>query len=175
MSPFYVKVDVESNQRKLWLANSIRRWASRLGGGYFCDALVHSVWLHTLRSLPHAIRRLSVPEGNGDGGVVRDFDEARPRRHRFFDAFVTTHLVRSFTGPLPDEQPALCLSLMKLERSAAFLRGSQYGGKTVGSIDALGLRPEEIEVGRIPARFKDRITHLVVQRWEGLGPWIQVA
>lgn len=174
VTPFYIRKDVESVQRQLWLANTVRRWSSRFKGEAFgCNSMLRPLYLDTLRRLPVWARRLSIPEGFGDGGLVRDFDEARPGRHRFFDAYVTTHLTRSFTGPLPEGQAALHLSLMKLERAPLILQGfPERLVRLSGMQFNTGLpRPEGVDIGRIPTRYRDKVVKLVVPQWEGLGPW----
>lgn len=177
VTPFYIKVPVETVQRKLWLANSLRRWSARFSGlTYGCSSVLRDVYLNTLRGIPSRFRRLSIPEGYGDGGVVRDFDEARPRRHRHFCAYITNHLVRSFTGPAPSGQAALHYSLLKIERAPDSLVWStdpRVSGLLSGLEHYPGLRPEGVDTALIPTRYRDEIVTLVAPQWEGLGPWVE--
>lgn len=168
VTPLYIRKGVSEPERKLWLANGIRRLAHRLVGyDYGCDASLRGVYSTVVSSLPPYLKRLSIPEGFGDGGVVRDFDEARPKRHRSFDAFVTKHAMRVYSSRVACNQPAITTALFFLDRrdSDAIVFQRTPNGIT---ISIRGEVPLEIPT----SRYSLRVVKLVTDRWCGLGPWV---
>lgn len=169
VTPLYVRKHVGTPERKLWLANSIRRLASRfVGYGYGCDKRFEGAYLGVIRELPRKYRNLSIPEGFGDGGLVRDFDEARPRRHRYFDAYVYPHLYRSYSCYVPSGQPALTCSLFFLERQHE--RVDRMLGPFWRPIHA-SRGDGSLEI--TTQRFSERIVKSLAPQWVGLGPWLE--
>jgi hypothetical protein len=172
VTPIYIRKDVVGPERIFHFANEVRRFSNRLMHGYACCSSLKGIYDYVVGFLPLDLRRLSIPEGYGDGGLVRDFDEARPRRHRFYDAFVTRHLVRDYHSFPPTGLPALNLSLFNLERRKKSVQAVPprlllQQRKLHLGIPA-GVKPFEIPL----ERYKHKVVNLVLPRWGGLGPWV---
>lgn len=78
VTPFFIKAPVKTCLDKFWLANSIRRWASRLSPG-IADPRYFKVWRHVVVSVSHNARRW-IPDGVGDGGFIGTFAECSPSK-----------------------------------------------------------------------------------------------
>jgi hypothetical protein len=171
VTPLYVRKDVGNAERKLWLANSIRRLAYRMMGlDYGCCARLRSTYDMVCRKVDRRYVKLSIPDGFGDGGLVRDFDEARPHRHRFFDGFVVQHLQRRFATFSPSGQPALTLSLFNKGGLVQADHTDPYADRMSLRDFALRIRygvPFEVET----ERFRYGLVKTVVPLWGDLGPW----
>lgn len=169
VTPLYVRKDIADPERLLWLANSVRRLAHRLiGMGYGCDQSLEPSYREILSLLPGYLRKLSIPEGFGDGGVVRDFDEATPKRHRSFDAFITKHVRREYSTYVPCNQPALTTALFFLCR--------RDSNPLTFTLTKKSRRLEVMIRGDVPLekpikRYKLKVVTLHADRWCGLGPW----
>ncbi len=169
VTPLYIRKDASDPERLLWLANSVKRLGHRLiGSGYGCCASLYPAWCSILRALPQYLKKLSIPEGFGDGGIVRDFDESVPRRHPCWDAFVTKHVRRVYSTFRPCNQPALTTSLFLGERRKgsplSFTRS--YTGAVVANVR------DVIPLEKPTSRYRLQVVKLVVNRWYGLGPWV---
>lgn len=81
--PFFFKKDKYDDYTSavIRMANAVRRYASRRNLGLGCDSRFLPTWLYLLGRCPDA-KRTAVPEGYGDVGVVRNFDEATPIKLR---------------------------------------------------------------------------------------------
>lgn len=78
--PFFLKK--EENEHDLTssiirMVNSIRRYANRRCGGYGCDSRFLPAWLYALARSKDA-KSTFIPDGMGDDGVIRNFDECTP-------------------------------------------------------------------------------------------------
>ena len=62
-------------------ANNLRRWANHRNSGKSCDSRLLPVWLRCFRAVGPNDQHL-IPEGQGDGGFVVDFDFAKPTLSR---------------------------------------------------------------------------------------------
>lgn len=83
--PFYFKKDVHEDLTSavIRMANAIRRYAHRRNIGRGCDDRFLPVWLYLVKRCPIA-NATAIPEGYGDVGIVRNFDEATPSVLRNF-------------------------------------------------------------------------------------------
>lgn len=192
VTPFYLKKEVRSQEQFLWLANSIRRLAFRLEGfGYGCDSRLEGSYRHVVSMISPSYAKLSIPDGVGDGGLVRDFDESLPVRHRPgktrkgpYDGYVYQHLSRAYKEHEPGGQPALTLSLHRLERAGERadyhlnLRCAQFSPWWLARVTKmsaqLGYDDGVFPVRLIPDRYSYRIVKSVAPLWEDLGPWTSV-
>jgi hypothetical protein len=176
VTPMYVRKHVNTTERKLWLANSIRRLAHRLVGyGYGCCESLKDLYDYVVSKLDRRVARLSIPEGFGDGGLVRDFDESRPRSHRVsgnkpgpFEGFVYHHMRREYSSFVPCDQPSLTLALFQLERRANYAGVSVYPYKGRCCVTVVGELPLEVTT----ERWRDRFVKSVATQWVDLGPWV---
>jgi hypothetical protein len=165
VTPLYVKADIHTQDRYLWYLNSIRRLSHRLlGVGFGCDSRLQKLYLVIYSLLDPKYRSLSIPEGFGDGGVVRDFDECTPRpkaQHSWVEGYTTRHLVRVFRGFVPYGTPQLLVSMFNLLRKRPFIETS------------LCVRAEdEIPLLIQQKRYRWVVSQLSIPRWPGLGPWV---
>jgi len=78
--PFFFKKDEHEDLTSavIRMANAVRRYAHRRNLGRGCDDRFLPVWLYLNSRCPIA-KRTSIPEGYGDVGIVRNFDEATPK------------------------------------------------------------------------------------------------
>lgn len=131
------------------MANAIRRYASRRGDGHYCDRRFLPAWLYLL-SRDNTARKTSIPEGYGDDGLVRDFDEACPPRARNGWQGYIGRVYR--VAPLPS-------------------RRTDFVGAYLASL-AFGSHKESRLREYVRGRFKgSRLTSLPCFTWENLGPW----
>lgn len=73
ITPVFVKAPVATPDRKAWFANSICRWAGRIlsiPNDYHTCAAVTACWFRAAEAVPLNYRRLPIPDGVGDGGLV---------------------------------------------------------------------------------------------------------
>jgi len=161
VTPVYIKSQVDCPERSLWLLNSVRRLAHRsLGTGYGCDKRFQQAWELIFSSLPLRFRQLSIPEGFGDGGVLRDFDDVSPRPHRpkgWVEGYYAKSVSREYPYDHPCGEEVLLASLWRLERQ-----------RSHGVVAGKGWPSEELN----PRRHRDRFHKILVPRWGALGPWI---
>jgi len=161
VTPIYIKSQVDCPERSLWLLNSVRRLAHRsLGKGYGCDKRFQQSWELIFSSLPLRFRQLSIPEGFGDGGVLRDFDDVCPRPNRpkgWVEGYYAKSVSREYPYDHPSGDEVLLASLWRLERL-----------KADGVVAGKGWPSEELN----PRRHRDRFHKILVPRWGALGPWL---
>lgn len=172
VTPFYVKKHVGTDERKLWLANSIKRLAYRLVGyDYGLYGQLKPAYDLVVRSISRQYSRLSIPDGFGDGGLVKDFDEVRPRtprgKNRGYCGYEYIHMSRVFMKRVPCEQPALTTALFELM--------ARYRNAVIHDLDlrewARTVR-ESIPLEVSLERYRYKIVKSVAPRWVSLGPWL---
>lgn len=178
VTPLYVKKHVGSTERKLWFANSIKRLAHRLVGlGYGCCSSIEHVYGRFVRTIDRRYTRLSIPDGFGDGGLVRDFDEARPNRpagrHSQWDGWTYNHLRRDFVSFVPSEQPALTTALAVMPVRPVWESNSHKPHDRIHSVEEYVARQtESVPLVIQTDRYSYRIVKSVAPRWCNLGPWV---
>jgi hypothetical protein len=158
VTPFYLKKKVKAVDECFHLVNSIRRLAFRLNGlDYGCHVDLHPAYAMALSLVDRRYLQYSVPEGYGDGGILRDFDEVCPRpkpAQGWVEGYRTSCLSRKYNSFDGGEWPALLWRLSDLERRSAPSVGGGMGT-------------------RVPLRvYKLKAVKLSVQRWVSLGPWV---
>jgi hypothetical protein len=77
VTPFYIREPVDTVLRKYWAANTVRRY-SRMAWGL--DSRWQPVYDGIVQTISPKFQGYKIPEGRGDGGLVVDWDEARPSR-----------------------------------------------------------------------------------------------
>jgi hypothetical protein len=174
VTPFYLREKVACPERNLWAANCIRRLANRMVGmAYGCDERLLAAYRYVCEKLPRDYQRLSIPEGFGDGGLVRDFDEARPRRHRFIDAYIIRHLSRVTPKREIYDDAAYALKLLSLRaRGNAhpwYLRRVRFKDLP-DAVDKQG----ELPLALTRRRWSLRVVKTHTPQWGGLGPWLSL-
>ena len=158
VTPFFIKKVYSVPHERLAVVNAIRRFAHRAHGtGYGCSRELRSAWELALSRLPPSLSSLSVPDGFGDGGVVRDFDEVSPRP-KAHSSFVEGYLSKSVAMSPPkrsfNDLPALISKLWYTRR-----------GVPLGEVSQRVLEKP------VPSsRYRIRLQHF--PRWSTLGPWL---
>lgn len=165
VTPIYVKSDIDSPARYVWLANSLRRWGS--ARQIFGSAtVVKSAYDVLVGALPRRYRRPRVPLFHSDGtpfadiALGGDFDEVLPSWSKDLQQYVVTGVAESRKTFLPDDDAILLKALYSLECGApgdvARVPSNQGSGVSIPLQD----RVRWVHV-RIP-----------VGRWGAVGPWI---
>lgn len=184
VTPLYVKADIQSEDRYLWYLNSIRRLSFRLLGlGYGCCDRLKPVYTFVYQRLRPMTKTLSIPEGFGDGGVVRDFDECSPRpkpQKGQVEGFTTRHLTRVYAGFKPTGFQQLLVSLFNLgfsREGCGCLECDDVAryfpkGDTVHRRFTLLSLKDDIPLEVPLQKYKWRVSKLSVPRWPCLGPWV---
>lgn len=160
VTPFYLKHMVDDQESLLWLLNSIRRLAHRFTGiGWGCDGDLLPAWQSCLAGLTDRYKDLSIPEGFGDGAVVRDFDEVCPTpksRKGWVEGYTTQHHVRKYSTLQKSGEGLLVLSLHALEKRAS---------------EPVKDRKGDVSKVNSP-RYRLAKKLLQVPQWPSLGPWL---
>lgn len=95
VTPFYIRDKVDSVHRLYWAANTVRRYSRLPVWGL--DSRYQPVYDMLVSCIPEQFRKYKIPDGYGDGGLVVDWDEARPSRsERSWDAWHYTDLIPRF-------------------------------------------------------------------------------
>ncbi len=152
--PFFLRSNYHDFESICYLyANNARRWAYRRNSFKSCDSRLLPVWLRCFRAVRPDVRFL-VPEGQGDGGFVVDFDFAKPTlkrslAERGWGGF--TYRYRSVKAKRAEISALGCL--------AAFLNGNTT--EFSQGIESLRGRfqPARSEIG-------------YSLEWPNLGPWV---
>jgi hypothetical protein len=190
VTPLYIRNDVRTIERHLWLANSIRRLGFRLRGtGYGVDSRLLDGWGVSISRLPAMFKHPRVPLyiSNGmdgpDSWLGGDFDECHPRKARFgLEGFEVKVLHRVYVKRLGHGIPQLLKSLFYGEKVG---RGDDSdddtrqkslritGKKLPGHIDALTGVSRGVGLDNIPlSRYKLRIIRSLIPQWGDTGPWV---
>jgi len=190
VTPFYVRDRIDSVHRKYWAANTVRRY-SRLHWGL--DSRYQPVYNQLVASIPRFFRDFKIPEGYGDGGLVVDWDEARPSRAiDGHDAWLYEDLIPKFGKKKIGGQGVLLKELHLLdypERPSDALSPAEKHDillngvrseiiRTFLKVDAIGT--DDFVSGRFevspsvlpkPQGYKRHTG--TAQQWPSYGPWIQ--
>lgn len=161
VTPLYVKGDIDTVERTIWYANSLRRLAHRFHGlGWGCDSRFQSQYLNLVDGLSDRVRKLSIPEGYGDGALVRDWDEVCPQPvsiSGYVEGYVTKHLRRVYRESPLCGWNALLYKLDQLDRKA------MLPAPTIATRGERGIP--------MP-RYSLKAVRLQVPQWPSLGPWV---
>lgn len=148
--PCYFKGDYHDVETAtIRIANALRRHAHRLGGRYCCDRRFLRAYRFVVRH-GTVSRQTGIPEGFGDEGLIKNFDEARPSRaRRGWEGWRCKVLHRKplqsrLTDPLGAYTAALCFGAYEHTRSTEYERGATAG---------------------------PQLRTIPVMRWYDLGPW----
>lgn len=154
VTPFYCREAVETPERLIWLANSIRRWA-RKGLSWGLDGRCQETYESVVRLLPSFWRKPRIPDSLGDIALIGDFDEIRPRKAPWGHAgWVGLGAARKSSTFLPEDAPLLLKALYELERRKGISGDSPFG------------------VNSPKRRDSWRVVRPVTELWESFGPWI---
>lgn len=113
VTPFYIRSPIDSVLRKYWAANTVRRKARQQWG---LDRRFQPAYERIVDSIPSFFQGFKIPEGVGDGGLMCDWDEARPSRAtNGYDGWRYEDIVPRNKNVPSDEVGQLLKSLHKLE------------------------------------------------------------
>lgn len=175
VTPLYIRKDVRTQERKLWLANGIKRLAYRMAGfEYGLYGGLKSAYSDVVLEISRVYQRLSIPDGVGDGGLVRDFDESRPARprgkFRGWQGYEYQHVQRTYESVYVGEQPALTAALAgKREYLPSTTRVPIQRNKDwLARLKQEASVPIDVKVDR----FSYKIVKSVAPLWGNLGPWL---
>jgi len=151
ISPFYLRDPIDNEAEAYKVANSIRRYSHRMYS-YGCEARFFRAWDRLRRFIKTRFKRvLMIPDGVGDGGLIVNFDEARPSLLRHGHQGYSIRL--SIEEPFYVESESHGLLLSRLWCT----KGS---GRAYLNRDAL------------PRRTRTRVVKTSVSGWYDLGPWV---
>lgn len=174
VTPLYIRKNVSCITELMVCANNMRRAASRMASGLYCDGRFRDAYDFLVGMLPSRISKLSIPDGYGDEGIVRDFDECHPVP-RCAGNFVEGYEVKMF-GRLALSMRAEgdeCLILKLHDPSGTQILGGfsvskkHRGDGVVINIHDQSFNQLDVSTGR----FRYVIHSAVVTQWSTLGPW----
>lgn len=144
--PIFLKEIPDSPIAWIKIANNIKRLASVWGEGKSLDLRLKPAYDFAYKMIPRFYRQFSVPDGYGDVGILRDFDEACPRAAR--------------DGWEGYETSVLKLSAVK----------AQFKGR---SLITAGVHQPGQSGNELPLRDMVELTTgtLVVASWRNMGTW----
>lgn len=183
VSPFYIRKDIDTPERLIWFANSLRRYASRWGSRSYCDSRFERTYRLAKSFLPSALRSPSVPlASNGkwfsDTALGGDFDEVTPRFNRRLQTYEAEHYVRVFKKRTGDGVPYLLRCLSSLERrQAPCFYGPFRGRDSVIDFCRYFDGVEKADVGRdlsgiSTCSYTYRKVKSCIRQWTMTGPWL---
>jgi hypothetical protein len=153
VTPFYCREAVDTPERLIWYANSIRRWA-RWSTSYGLDARLQAAYLNAVSLLPKFWQKPRIPDSLGDIALFGDFDEVRPRRARSgHEGWVGLGVARKGFTFLPEDVPTLLKALYELEKRK----------------DVSGDSPFGVPLPKRSVAW--RVVRPVTELWESFGPW----
>jgi hypothetical protein len=190
VKPIYLKDRVASLQSVYRLANAIRRMAHRRNS-YGCDSRLRPVFDLLVQHVPAALR-LRIPEGQGDGGFISNFDEATPiraaqnRRTQGYEGYFYAFLAETSLTRYDDTEGYLLASLWSMKKrddtlsaiGASLLRTGLFRAledrARLKAIRGWILERELGEYNSIPLanRTRFRLAKGLVKQWYDLGPWL---
>jgi hypothetical protein len=157
VSPFYIKKDVESSDRLISVANSIRNWSLTSFG---LDPLLKTCYLATVNLLPKCLQKPTIPRSFGDIALWGDFDEVCPSRAGFgHEGWKALGFQQRAESVEPDDLPLLVRNLHSLDRSA---RSKLVSGEEI-DLSVVNLKPRQI---------KWQVVRPVAVLWESYGGWL---
>jgi hypothetical protein len=169
VTPIYIKDDVNTPERLIWLANSIRRWV-RLPT-YGLDGRFKQVYDRIVSCLPKQLRKPSIPDGFGDIALIGDFDEARPQRSKHLQCWVAIGVSDVKGTFIPGEIPYMLRQLKSLEnRPPSSLEVVTDNLETKALLVPSG--GELLGVANTTLKRIWKIVKIPVTQWESYGGWL---
>lgn len=152
--PPFLKGDyVDRTQCHFYIPNALRRYASRRSLGYGCDIRFKKAWSSAYRRLTPLERRTAIPDGTGDEGLTRNWDESAPSRRW------CNHL-HAWQGRV---LPLKAVRSNRTDQNGAYVAALHRGAT---------LMPVSTENVRGRTRRSDKLRYRPTLGWADLGPWI---
>lgn len=167
VKPIFFKEGLTDASSVYKLANSIRRLSHSRGSHLFCDIRFMDFWHSIARRLPPTLRCVGIPDGFGDGGLVKNFDEVCPSRNpNQHEGFATLCTRKDSVKRLHYLHGHLLAMLHALEKREPDVRLINYVDKKSLSTQSYG---NEVAYR---GRTTDQVFLLVVSSWYNMGPWL---
>lgn len=155
VSPFYIKRDVDSSDRLISIANSIRNWSVTSFG---LDPLLKISYLSTVNLLPKCLQKPTIPRCFGDMALWGDFDECVPQKNvRGQEGWKALGYQPKADFLRPDDVPLLIRNLEIISKRPLIRDGQEI------DISLVNLKPQ---------RIKWQIVRPVTVQWESYGSWL---
>jgi hypothetical protein len=171
VTPIYIREDVSTSARLLWIANQIRRWA-RLSWGL--DGRVQHVYEYVVRRLPPKLRIPSIPDGYGDFALIGDFDEIRPSKcSRGHEGWVGTVHLRFSKSRQFEDVPYFLRQMQRIgaERPSLTALVKEWVEKPKLRKRELVLIEDE-GVNTPSSSVRWRSVKISCVQWDNFGPWL---
>jgi len=174
VKPIYLKGNLSDIPSVFRFANSIRRFAHRIGCFQFCDVRFRSLFGHTMISVPKPFR-LRIDNLLGDGGFVGNFDESAPRRARHgIEGYHVFHVV-AFPKKRYSDGVGVLLSRLwgpPAQVEEYTLRLSSHTRKRVSDLIVENDIAERGNAIPLSGRVVYKVSRALVRRWYDFGPWL---
>lgn len=169
VTPFYLREKVAGDEQLLRYCNGVSRLASRFNLGYGRAIELRSSWEQGRKYLSRQGSTTFIPEGYGDVGLLRDFDEVSPKPRTckgMVEGYYAKGLVRIYSQREFSEWPALITSLRSLEGgpTPVQITGTQRERRVRNASSIFGSTQ----------RYKTRVSRLEVTQWTNTGPWLSL-
>lgn len=161
VTPFYVREVIETPDRIIWFANSVRSYAIRRYSdgsvAWGLDGRFHNVYCKSVSFLPKVLQTPSIPRSLGDIALWGDLDEASPAWDKRLHSLTAVGVADIRATFEPGEIPYLLRCLSALER-----RSDEVS--TVSGSSSRG-------VCKPFYKKKWKLVKVPVTQWESYGPW----
>lgn len=169
VTPFYLREKIQGDEQVLRYCNGVRRLAHRFNAGYGCADTFQVPWNLGRKFLSHQGSTTYVPEGYGDVGLLRDFDEVSPKPKSCkgqVEGYYAKGLVRVYSQRELSEWPALITSLRSLEKGPMPVQ-------ITGTATKRNVRKASC-ISETTKRYKVRSVKIEVTQWTNTGPWLNL-
>ena len=164
VTPFYIRKDIETSDRLISTANSIRSWSVTPFG---LDPTLKICYLTSVDLLPKCLQKPTIPRSFGDLALWGDFDEVCPQRTGFgHEGWKALGFQKSTKVIKPDDSPLLLRNLSVLDKVKFSLLWEIEYWKGIG--EAIDLA----EVNLKPQQTKWQVVRPVAVQWESFGGWL---
>lgn len=161
VTPFYIREDVDTPDRIIWFANSLRWWAlirDKDGNPFWgLDGRFYNTYCKAVSLLPEVLRLPSVPRSLGDIALWGDFDECRPSWDKRLHSLIAVGVADVRATFVPGEVPYLLRCLSSYEKRSddrSMVLGASKGG-----------------VSNTHYKKRWKLVKVPVTQWESYGPW----
>jgi len=167
VKPIFFKEGLTDASSVYKLANSIRRLSHSRGSHLYCDVRFMDYWYSIASRLPPVLRSVGIPDGFGDGGLVKNFDEVTPSRNKNqHEGYSTLCTRKDSVKRLHYLHGHLLAMLHALEKQGLDVRPGELISRKSLSTQSYG---NEVAYR---GRTTDQVFKLVVSSWYNMGPWL---
>ena len=176
--PLYLRSKIRSIHDIFKTANQVRRLSHRMCCYHACDTRFAKAWRYLTgatvgRALGVRPTDYCISEGYGDNGLVVNFDECTPKRHRGYQhGFKARALVPYFVGSrYVDDHPLLLQRLFEVSQEFEYTPSQGYDL----DFDVLAARESQCygnTLVDLSSAIKLRNSELYIPQWYNLGSWV---